>query len=241
MTIISGRIGAAVRVTGDNFFAVTRVDLLSESCRFEILNENLMNVVIPNGGTSDFPTFYSDYSETYYTGADKIVVFPKIIALNNYTGMYQDTINVTGYYFSGATGVRLNNIECPFSVLSNTQIDLTVPSGNVRGPVKVQVEAGIESISDFNFYPEVTVTGSEIGSAGTGENITLLGKYFFTELLFNIGGKYLVSFNGNRATGLFDLIDPFTLQGNIPTAAISGSILIAKSPALSGLIEYYSS
>lgn len=239
--MISGKIGDIVKVTGESFFTVTKVNLLTADCQFEVLNNNLMNVTIPSGGTTISPIFSSDYTNSLFTGVDVLNVFPQTLELNKYTGMYLDTLTVSGNYFSGVTGVRLNNIQCPFSVVSNNRIDLTIPSGNVRGLVKLQTANGLEHSSSFKFFPEVSLTGFNLSSAGTGQSLLLLGQYFFPELLLLSGTKFLVSFNGNQATGFFSRLDNFTLSGAIPTGAISGDIKIAKSPESAGLIEYYSS
>jgi hypothetical protein len=239
--IISGKIGETIKVTGKNFSTVTRVNLLTEDCQFEVLNDNLMNIVIPSFGTSSFPVFSSDYTSSLSTGVDKISVYPAPLALDRHTGMYLDTIQMSGLYFSGVTGVKLNNIECPFSVLSNDSINFVIPSGDTRSTIKLQTIDGLESLSDFKFFPEILITGFNLSSATTGQNLQILGKYFFPELLLGTDSKFMVSFNGDQSTGSFTRIGNFILSGLIPTGAISGEVKIAKNAEATGLIEYYQS
>ena len=51
-------------------------------------------------------------------------------------------MTITGYNFTGATGVAFNGTPATFTVVSDTQISTSVPSGATTGPISVTAPQG---------------------------------------------------------------------------------------------------
>lgn len=173
---------------------------------------------------------------------EKFVPIPSVYGFSPSSGMSGDAIIISGQGFSGVTGVLFNNLPniVPFTVAVtsgfNTGIRVIVPTGNVRGPIKILVQSGISATSVDSFSPYASLTGITPVSGRTGTAITLLGHNMFPDIMYSLGNDSFAVTFPNGVTGVFfrtQFAAPnFTgLTGLIPYGAKSGIIGINYNSA----------
>jgi hypothetical protein len=224
----TGRIGSVITISGDDIYRISSV-LFGGGVSGEFTeNNDQLEVIVPEYSAWGYISVIS--SDRGLTGLTPFPFVPEPI-INTFfpgTGLPGDTITIDGQAFSGVTGLTVNNLSGSFSVVSNTGITFTVPTGNAYGYIKVFGQSGVSYTSTDKFLPVAYVTGLSTYSAHTGTSIDILGTNFITDLLYNTtGSKYLVSFNG--ITGEFDRINITKLQGTIPYGAESGKVTVASN------------
>lgn len=87
------------------------------------------------------------YGDTYQGGAKDAGVFysldMKTFSLSPLTGKVGDSVTLSGFGFTGATGVSFNGVAATvFKVVSDTSITATVPTSATTGTVKITTPAG---------------------------------------------------------------------------------------------------
>ncbi len=81
---------------------------------------------------------------------------PSISGFSPTSGAPGSSVTINGSGFTGATAVRFNGLSATFSVVSDTQITATVPSGASTGPIRVTGPAG-SSTSAASFTVSASV------------------------------------------------------------------------------------
>lgn len=124
-------------------------------------NDGSQTITVPAGANSSQARlkveavgniFYdiSDVAFTIYPGA---VSCHSVSALTPASATIGSTLTLTGNNLTGVDGVRFsNNVAAMFTVVSNTQINVTVPSGAVTGPLTL-TKAGCASVQTSTFTP----------------------------------------------------------------------------------------
>jgi hypothetical protein len=123
---------------------------------------------------------------------------------------------ITGKNFIGATFVKFNGVSAlPYTVDSNTQITVTLPSNATTGVINISAPGGQTfSSSNFVVLPTILSFSPYFGKPGT--NVTIVGA--------NLIGTTAVSFNG--ATASFSGVTANQLTATVPAAATSGPITV---------------
>jgi hypothetical protein len=67
---------------------------------------------------------------------------PTISSFSPTSGKVGRTVSVSGSNFTGTTAVKFNGTTAPYTVISSTQIQTTVPGGATTGPITVTTPAG---------------------------------------------------------------------------------------------------
>ena len=155
---------------------------------------------------------------------------------------------VTGHYQLSGTGFGSDSVYLDFSVVNNTGLNFNLPSGNFDGNIRVFGTGVSSKLSFGRVQPNVEITGFWPPIGESGEACVISGKYFFDELMHyatgefengdgthTTGSGFLVSFEGNNATGVFIKItgsgieDNTMLSGTVPIHASSGPVKILKN------------
>jgi hypothetical protein len=226
---ITGKIGELISITGSSLSIVTDVFFQNQRATFETIDDSSLSIRVPAGAAYGKITLVSRLSEPPVSGetTDFFSPYPVINYLDYYTGYFQKTINLYGDALTQVSGVFLNDLACSFSSVDNNNLTFDVPSGNVRGKLKVIGQNELITESNFNFIPVVEITGFYPTNPRTGEELRISGKYFLNDLsLSGHTGYFPVQFNGENATGLFGIVQYFLLTGIIPTGAISGEVKV---------------
>jgi hypothetical protein len=228
-------IGSLVTISGNNFYQISRILFNNnQSGAFSVLNKNLIQVTVPNNTSWGNVTVISDLFNVSGTSIDKFVPIGEILNFIPASGFSGDFINLSGFGFSGITGVRVNNLPAgnnstAFTVVDNNNISVQIPSGNTKGFFTLYGQSGITVSSNDIFYPYVLITGISPQSGRVGTMLDVSGKNFMPELMYNWGSnKYAVGFNGG-VTGYFALKNPTTISGAVPSGARSGLVYISST------------
>ena len=107
----------------------------------------------------------SGYSIT--ASATTLAGAPTITSFTPSSGPVGTSVTIGGTSFTGATAVRFNGVSTSFTVISDTAIQATVPTGATTGPLSVTTPGGTAT-SPNNFTVTVTLTVTKTGIIGSG-------------------------------------------------------------------------
>lgn len=233
---ITGLISGLIRVSGNYFYNITDVKFTNNvAASFNVISEKFIDVTVPENAAWGEVQVSSSISQKTGTSIQKFVPIPNINSFTPTSGLTGDLITINGSSFSGVTGVQFNNLPninpytSPFSVVSNSSITTNVPSGNVKGKIKLLGQSGVQTLSATDFWPIVRITGLNPTSSRTGAAIEILGENFYSDLLYEIGSlsnNFLVSFGNGDVSGLFTRINNTKLTGLVPYNAKSGAVYL---------------
>ena len=131
------------------------------------------------------------------------------------TGTVGATIQILGTDFTGATAVTFNGTPAPFTIISRTQIQATVPTGSTTGSVKVTIPSGTPTSNKrFRVLPQMTSFSPTSGPAGTV--VTITGVSLAQTTRIGIGG----------VSASFTVVDDTTVTATVPTGATTGKKVV---------------
>ncbi len=237
----TGKIGDVIDISGSNFSRISRVLFSNAGSNFSVPNDNLIKARVPEGVAWDYIKIISDDRSATGISSKKFAPEPLIQDYYPTSGIYGDTISITGLAFSGVSAVTFNGLEASHSVQNNYFITATVPSGDTRGDLTVHGQSGLSYTAVNSFSPQVIVTGFSPTSGIPGVSINIYGKYFFDELMYtgNQSGKYLVSYGKNIYSGYVEKISDTHLSGEIPALLVDGGISVARNDSVESGVQYY--
>ncbi len=138
-------------------------------------------------------------------------------------------VTITGNNFTGATQVRIGGVLCPiYTVVSNTQIDVTVPAGAITGPVRVVTPGGLVNFGTFTFLaPPPTITSFSPNVGGNTTVVTIMGTNFQNITGVSFGGTPAMSYtpisamqiNATVGAGATGVVTVNTLSGTANSVA----------------------
>lgn len=232
-TNITGAISGFITISGSNFNRITDVIFnTGVTSSFSVLSSNIIQATVPE---------YSAWGPIWVSSAVRgisglspyyFVPTPRIDSFTPLSGLSGASVVLQGRGFSGITGVLFNNLPnispftASFTVNSNTGITVTVPSGNVRGLIKVMGQSGVFDLSNDEFGAVVVITNVNPSKSKAGVAVDISGINFQSDLLYNVNGKYLVTFGNGVASGYFDRVNSSRLTGLVPYGAQSGAVLV---------------
>jgi uncharacterized repeat protein (TIGR03803 family) len=131
-----------------------------------------------------------------------------------YSGKVAKTIEFLGQGFTGTTGVSFNGTAATFSVISDTYLTATVPSGATTGSVKVTTPKGtLTSNKKFRVTPQVLRFSPPSGPVGTV--VTITGVSLTQTEGVGFGDHVPASFTVNSDT---------QVTATVPTGAKTGPV-----------------
>jgi len=134
-------------------------------------------------------------------------------------GTVGSTIQIMGTDFTGATALTFNGSPAPFTLLSSTQIQTTVPSGAGTGSVKVTIPSGtLSSKPAFRVRPQFTSFSPASGPVETV--VTITGVSLAQTTRVGLGG----------VSASFTVVDDSTVNATVPTGAKSGRDIVISTP-----------
>lgn len=236
-----GNVGDNIVISGSNFYEISKV-LFNDapSSNFSVLSPDVIEAKIPDDASWGYISVVSEVFNISGINDIKFVPVPRIDGFYLTSGFTGMSVTISGHGFSGITGVKVNNLPTGsnglFSIVGNTGILLTIPSGNTKGIIKLYGQSGVSATSIQSFYPYALITGFSTLSGRTGTYLEISGTNFLPELIYAFGSnRYAVSFNGG-ISGLFAFKNTTVISGLIPSGAKSGIVNIV-SPSL----DYYPS
>ena len=152
---------------------------------------------------------------------------PNITSFTPASGPVGTEVTLTGANFTGTTDVSFNGTAAlVFTVISDSEIRATVPSGATTGPISVTNADGTgTSPSDFTVLQPPVVTSFSPTSGEVGIEVTVSGS--------NFSGATDVAFNGTSAAN-FVLDSDTQIRATVPTGASTGPISVTNSAGTGG-------
>jgi hypothetical protein len=132
------------------------------------------------------------------------------------SGKVAKAVGILGGGFTGTTSVNFNGTNATFTVVSDTYISTTVPSGATTGFVNAVTPSGtLKSNLKFRVTPVVTSFSPASGPVGT--QVAITGNSFTGATKVTFGGGKVALFTVNSYT---------QITATVPTGAVSGKIQV---------------
>jgi uncharacterized repeat protein (TIGR03803 family) len=136
------------------------------------------------------------------------------------SGKVGSSVGIFGQGFTGTTAVSFNSVKATtFSVISDTYLIATVPTGAKTGTVTVVRPSGsLKSLQQFKVTPTISSFSPSSGKVGTIVTINGTGLTQTT----------IVTFGGVKAT-TFTIISDSKVTAPVPTGAKTGKITVTTA------------
>lgn len=149
-----GPVGTLIALTGVNFLGATALAFNgTPAFAFYLTNNTSLGAVVPFGVTSGTLGITTPAGTTNSTV--KFYVPPSITGFAPTHGLPGTNVTIFGQNLLDATVVRFNGSNATVSVVNNTTINTTVPTGAQTGPITVIAPAGTNT-SAQNFLLDYT-------------------------------------------------------------------------------------
>ena len=148
----SGLVGTAVTLTGTAFTGATAVKFNGTTTLFSVTSDTSISTVVPAGATSGTLSVTTPAGTGTSTSSFTVTVpGPAITSFNPASGILRSAVTLTGTGFTGTTSVKFNGTATTFTVLSDTAISTSVPTGATSGTLTVTTPLGTAtSASSFS-------------------------------------------------------------------------------------------
>jgi uncharacterized repeat protein (TIGR03803 family) len=144
------------------------------------------------------------------------------VSLVSTSGKVGKTVEVLGQGFTGTTAVSFNGTAATFTVVRDTYLKATVPSGATTGAVTVTTPGGIlNSNTQFRVTPKILSFSPTSGPAGTP--VTITGNSLTQTTRVGFDWMKAASFTVNSDT---------QVTAVVPTGAMTGRIQIRTKGGL---------
>jgi hypothetical protein len=164
----NGPVGASVTITGTNFTGTTTVRFNGTAAAFAVSSDGVIQATVPAGATTGPIDVTTPGGAATSAGQFTVIPAPTITGFTPGNGPVGASVTITGTNLTGTTAVRFNGTAAAFSVMSNTTIQATVPSGATTGPISVTTPAGTAaSAGAFTVRLMLTVNKTGLLSSGT--------------------------------------------------------------------------
>ncbi|MDP9302285.1 MAG: DNRLRE domain-containing protein, partial [Actinomycetota bacterium] len=162
----SGPAGTSVTIDGSGFTGTSEVAFNGTSVgsgNFTVGSDAQITATVPSGATSG-PISVTAPGGTATSSTDFTVTPsppPIISGFSPSSGPVGTSVTIDGSGFTGTSEVAFNGTSVGsgnFTVVSDTQITATVPSGATTGPISVTAPGGTTSSTDFTVKPLSTLS-----------------------------------------------------------------------------------
>ena len=220
----SGVVGASVTITGTNYRADTVVAFNGTQATSPVINSlTKITAKVPSGATTGTITVTN--SGGTGTSPSIFKVKPVITSFSPTSGAIGAPLTINGTSFTGTTAVKFyNNKSASFTVVSDTQIDTTVPNGTTNGVLKVTTPGGTATSSvSFTVTTTPVITGFTPTSGPPGTQVTISGSNLNNASSVTIAGTAAM-INSDSATQIKATVEaPANSQGPIVVTTPGGT------------------
>lgn len=134
----SGTSGALITLTGNNFSTVSAVRFNGVLASSFIIDSNTqIRATVPAGATSGPISATNPDGTGSSAGNFTVLIPPQISSFTPASGPSGTLVTISGAGFTGTTAVKFNGIAAAFAVISDNQIQATVPANANSGPISV--------------------------------------------------------------------------------------------------------
>ncbi len=226
--VSASQLGETIYIYGDNIRNVTSVTFGGTIAQYySHLGSTGLLVQVPPNAVSGPIVVGSRFSLQTGTVDQHFFVPPIITGFTPTSGVSGDYITISGKNFTGITHVIMNSVPINFSLLNNTTITGTIPSGWTKGPITISGVSNFTTISSGEFEPILQITGVSPASGLPFATTRISGRNFDTGIMYPFpSGGWQVSFNG-LITG-FQRVNNTLLTGTTPSGDVTGPIIIYR-------------
>ncbi len=153
----SAVVGAPVTLTGTAFTGATSVKFNGHTATYTVQSATSISATVPVGATTGTLSVTTAGGSATSSGTFTVAAtpLPTLTSFLPTSGPVGTSVSLTGTGFYGATAVTFGATAATFTVVSNTQIQATVPAGAATAVIHVTNSAG-SALSASSF----TVTAS---------------------------------------------------------------------------------
>jgi uncharacterized repeat protein (TIGR03803 family) len=145
----SGKIATTVELLGQGFSGTTKVSFNGTPGTFTVVSDTYLTASVPTGATTGFITVTTPGGAL--KSNRKFLVTPADITFSPPSGPVGTQVTINGQSLTQTLGVGFgDHVPASFTVISDTQVTATVPTGAKTGPVGVETQGGI-AISSGQF------------------------------------------------------------------------------------------
>lgn len=169
----SGMKGDLVSIAGSDFFGVQSVSFSNNvAANFDIVSNTQINAIVPAGALSGPITLRkTDCADAKTALFTVIVPCPTVSGIVPVSASVGRTVSISGTGLSRVGSVRFsNNAAVAHTLISETQIDATVPPGAVSGPLTLS-SPGCDDLHTISF----TVLPVDTSGPGPSE-VVVVGR-----------------------------------------------------------------
>ena len=203
-----------------------------------------IRTIIPATATSGLVSV-SVFETLVATSKDslKIIQPPFIANLLAQDGISGDKLTITGRGFKDITAVSFGNTPATFRIVSDAQIEATVPALPVSGPVTVSASSigGNTTATDLFFFylppSNLVVTPSQ---QLRGKTLTVSGKNLYRITTVTVSGIQVPITSRNEGTDLLIGVPLNAVSGQVVVSSRAGStsapLYVLQPPIISSIL-----
>ncbi|MVM32921.1 cell shape determination protein CcmA [Spirosoma sp. HMF4905] len=216
--------GAELVIQGQNLTdGIVSINGLTTDKALTTVKDTEIRTTIPATATSGLVTVRV-FEDLVATSIDtvKIIQPPFITNLLALDGIAGDKLLVNGRNLRDVTGMSIGNVAATFRILSDTQIEVTVPALTTSGPVQVSASSigGNSTATDlFFFYLPPSNLVLTPARQLRGRPLTVSGKNLYRITTVSVSGITVPITSRNEGSDL--------LIG-VPETAVSGSVVVTS-------------
>ncbi len=143
----SGKVGAKVTFLGQDFTGATKVEFGGAPATFKVVSDTELTAVVPAAAVTGVVSVVT--SAGTLTATSNFKVLPTIKSISPTSGPVGTVVTITGTGLTGATSVTVDGKAASFTVVSSTEITVTVPSDAKTGKITVTTAGGTASSKTF--------------------------------------------------------------------------------------------
>ena len=148
----SAKVGTTVEFLGQGFNGTTSVSFNGTTAACKVTSSTYLTATVPTGATTGFVTVTT--AEGQLKSVKQFRVTPQVKSFSPKIGPAGTSVAITGVSFTKTKKVTFGGAKAKFSVISDTQLNATVPTSAATGRIEVTTSGGTaDSTSNFKVTP----------------------------------------------------------------------------------------
>ncbi|WP_416977405.1 IPT/TIG domain-containing protein [Streptomyces sp. T028] len=203
---------------------------------FAVVSDNTLTVTVPSAMRSAVPVTVTASGGTAIVGHYYYRRLPVVNQISVTSGSMNggNTITLTGQRFVGVKTVRFGTLNAPATVLSDTQLTVTVPPSGLAHTVPDYLvnPGGVPNSLSYTYIGSPTITSiSPTSGPSTGSRIVNLNGTFLSQVTgVTFGGVPVLSFKVMSAIKVQTVTPPTSTPGPVTVVATTSTGATATSP-----------
>jgi len=210
-----------------------------------VVRDTEIRTVIPPEATTGRVTVTVFQTLTAISTDSIRIVRPPVAGLTTYDGIAGDKLMLNGANLRDVTGVTFNRFTASFRVLSNTLIEITVPTLPAPADVSIVLSGpgGSYTIQEpFFYYTAPVITSITPTRQLRDRPITITGQFMHRITEVRINGTLAQIFDQTQGSVLKVNIPPTATSGPVTvrnragTATAPAPLIVTQKPVITGII-----